>query len=104
MRNSTEIMNYLVARPASNTCPIETKGPAKTLMAACSSFVSRCMALNLTDGTLSWYQNILRELVLFLSAKGIGDLPAIEPMHLTFRNSRTGYFRISARPRAGLGV
>ena len=82
MNNSTEITNYLVPRPASDTYPIETKGPAKTLMAACASFVSRCMALNLTDGTLSWYQNILRELVLFLSAKGIGDLSAIEPMHL----------------------
>jgi len=82
MRNSTEVVNYLIPQAAPDISRVETKDPAMSLMDACSAFVSRCMALNLTDGTLSWYQNILRELVLFLSAKGIGKLTAVEPMHL----------------------
>ena len=49
---------------------------------ACASFISRCMALNLVDGTLAWYQNILRELTGFLAGKGIEELAAVEPTHM----------------------
>ena len=53
-----------------------------TFKNACSSFTSRCMALNLVDGTLAWYENILRGLGGFLEAKSIHELAEIEPMHL----------------------
>ncbi len=83
MRTSTEVMPYYpVPRTPTEVLAVERPRPSVTLMAACSSFVSRCMALNLTDGTLRWYQNILRELVRFMCAQGIDDLFAIQPMHL----------------------
>lgn len=78
---ATDTVSYLVPR-ADHNADIVVRGPGMRLMAACSAFLSRCIALNLTGGTLSWYQNILRELVTFLSAAGIDDLGAVEPRHL----------------------
>ena len=53
-----------------------------TLKDACESFRSRCMALNLVDGSLAWYDHILRDLVQFLEAKDIREIGAIQPPHL----------------------
>ena len=53
-----------------------------TLKAGFEDFVSRCTALNLADGTLAWYDNILRELGLTLAAQGIERLEQIQPEHL----------------------
>jgi integrase/recombinase XerD len=36
---------------------------------ACESFLSRCEALNLAQGSVAWYRHILRALVRFLSAQ-----------------------------------
>ena len=79
---STETMHYMITRPAADIRPVQAMPPAGSIMSACSAFVSRCLALNLTEGTLGWYQNILRGLVMFLSAKGIDQLSAVEPAHL----------------------
>ena len=61
---------------------MNTSTAARTVKDSCASFISRCMALNLVNGTLGWYQNILRELTRFLASKGVEELPAVEPMHL----------------------
>lgn len=44
--------------------------------------MSRCTALNLADGTLAWYENILRELMQSLSAQGVERLEQVAPEHL----------------------
>ena len=49
---------------------------------ASSAFISRCMALNLVDGTLAWYGNILRDLGGFLASKSLIEVSSIEPLHL----------------------
>ena len=49
---------------------------------AFAAFMSRCQALNLTDGTLTWYRHILSDLAAFLGEKSIQRLEAVEPFHL----------------------
>jgi site-specific recombinase XerD len=47
-----------------------------------AAFTSRCHALNLTGGTLTWYRHIMGDLAAFLGEKGIQRLEAVEPAHL----------------------
>ncbi|MDE2425920.1 MAG: tyrosine-type recombinase/integrase [Elusimicrobia bacterium] len=53
-----------------------------TVTDACSAFTSRCIALNLAGGTLTWYRHILGDLAAFLAGKGVQGIEAIEPSHL----------------------
>ena len=39
-----------------------TQTNSRTIKDAHEAFLSRCTALNLADGTLAWYENILRDL------------------------------------------
>ncbi len=60
----------------------QPKGATVSIKEARITFLSRCAALNLVDGTLAWYENILRNLGEFLAANSIQELSAVEPMHL----------------------
>src|SRR5579885_3818844 len=53
-----------------------------TVQEACSSFTSRCVALNLSPNTVKWYGFILSDLVEFLTSKSILDLAAVRTYHL----------------------
>lgn len=55
---------------------------SRTIKDAHEAFLSRCTALNLADGTLAWYENILRDLAKSLGEQGIALLEQIEPEHL----------------------
>lgn len=46
---------------------------------ACESFLSRCVALNLADGSIAWYRHILRDMAVFLAGKGAGSLEEVTP-------------------------
>jgi integrase/recombinase XerC/integrase/recombinase XerD len=47
-----------------------------------TAFMSRCQALNLAGGTLTWYRHILGDLAGFLADKGVHGIEAVEPSHL----------------------
>ncbi|UPT75621.1 MAG: tyrosine-type recombinase/integrase [Elusimicrobiota bacterium] len=42
--------------------------------AACESFLSRCLALNLAAGSVAWYRHILRGLRTSLAERGVREL------------------------------
>lgn len=44
--------------------------------------MSRCQALNLADGTLAWYENILGELLRSLAAQGVDRLEEVRAEHI----------------------
>ena len=46
---------------------------------ACSSFLARCFALNLADGSVAWYRHILRDLADFLAGRGAQELREVTP-------------------------
>ena len=54
---------------------------------ACKSFLSRCVALNLAEGSVAWYRHILRAMTLFLAGHGAQNLEEVTPTlvrdHLT---------------------
>lgn len=49
------------------------------LKEACESFLSRCVALNLADGSVAWYRRILRDMAAFLAGKGVTELKDVSP-------------------------
>jgi integrase/recombinase XerD len=57
-----------------------------TTQAAIETFLARCSALNLADGSVAWYRHILRALTAFLEARGARALreatPALLREHL----------------------
>lgn len=50
--------------------------------------MSRCQALNLADGTIAWYENILGELSKSLAAQGVSGLEEVRAEHLRAHLSR----------------
>ena len=54
---------------------------------ACESFLSRCVALNLADGSVAWYRHILRDMGVSLTGRGVRGLEEVTPSllrdHLT---------------------
>ena len=53
-----------------------------TVQEACSTFTSRCVALNLSPNTVKWYGFILSDLVEFFQSKGVADISMIRTYHL----------------------
>jgi hypothetical protein len=50
--------------------------------AACESFLSRCLALNLAAGSVAWYRHILRGLRTSLGERGVRELGQVLPTSL----------------------
>ncbi|MHB2025891.1 MAG: tyrosine-type recombinase/integrase [Elusimicrobiota bacterium] len=46
---------------------------------ACESFMSRCEALNLAEGSVGWYRHILRDMQKFLAGRGAQTLEEVTP-------------------------
>ena len=46
---------------------------------ALSSFLARCVALNLAGGSVVWYRQILRTMAGFLASRGVHELGAVTP-------------------------
>jgi site-specific recombinase XerD len=46
---------------------------------ALSSFLARCVALNLAGGSVVWYRQILRAMAGFLASRGVHELGAVTP-------------------------
>lgn len=54
----------------------------KGLREAVESFLSRCEALNLAQGSVAWYRHILGALAAFLEARGARGLEEVTPAQL----------------------
>lgn len=53
-----------------------------TIKDSCAAFVSRCQALNLSQGTVDWYGFILRDLITFMDSRGVAELHTVTTGHL----------------------
>lgn len=49
------------------------------LAESCDSFLSRCVALNLADGSVAWYRHILGDMAKFLAGRGAQSLEEVTP-------------------------